>query len=363
MFEDFNRHMAAKNEARERSQDERQRAESKTRYKIDKLVCKIKDDYRGVGKVETTDDEEGRVSDLLSDYIDAGFVSFSVSEEYNEYGVTPKTEKYYYSTGYSGTINLNTGSVDLSEGAEEDTYTSYSVDKKVDGRDRTIRDYIRLRVTDDSEEFRSLEKQLMDERLEYLGESRDDNQKESYIRNNNPQSEKRMYRMRNLSLFLLNIFLTLSLLTLSLFSALFLGCVLFYGISIVCLILYVIFNEKLSYGSSKVFKFDKFVLICIPVLLLLGLIRLAGVYYLRAAIGLILSVLSFVCIIISAVLLFGSKGYKKIMDDYLEGVEEAEKADEWNRENFDRVSEMIAKYESHIFKIDEDFYQRYLDTL
>lgn len=425
MSDDWSRWEEAENEAKKRSQEEKKSAEYKSKRKIDKLVCKIKDDYRGKGNVEISKDLEtmGYGSYTLTDFM--GYTHFEASQSYNEYGVSSQTKTSVYRGGYAGTINVNTGSVDLSPDIDVDEYTDYEVVKSGTNK---ISEEIYVRVTDNSGEFKKLEKQLLEEPLEYMGTSKESHRKEVYLKSHNPRGESVLYAIRNIFCFLLNIFLTLSLIFLvgiygsqrkPLYDEIYLNKLLpgisnflnntisfgyiFYGASVVSLIMYIIFNMKLCYDSTILFKFDVVALLCIAAFFILSLIYAKGapnrieisqrindkigvflgqvlfllpdliistldfvftiVYYTWTGIRPILLFLLIISVLVSLVILFRRKGYRDIMDNYLYGVAEATRADEWNRENFDRVSEMIAKYESHIFKIDEDFYQRYLDTL
>lgn len=99
--------------------------------------------------------------------------------------------------------------------------------------------------------------------------------------------------------------------------------------------------------------------------LLLGILCLIvkWIYYAWTVIRPISIILLLISIIISFVVLIRNKEYKAAVEEYLLDLGSYDKRLEWKKNNYKRVTELLNKFNSHLIKYDEGYYQRYLDTL
>lgn len=412
-IDEFSRQKKAKNDAKGRTENDRQWAESVCQRKINQLVCKVIEDYNGRGKVTTSEQAN----------LHLGYkVCFSVSQTYNKYGVASQTKKYYYGTGYSGTIDTDTHTVNLTRDMEEGNYTSFNVEQQGSG---TIENHVFIRVTDCSEEVATLERQISSEPLSFLEVTKE--KKDFYEKNRNPRKEKKWFVPRNLFQLFLGVFLTLALIfsigiygsrRVPLYDEKFLSMLIpeisdffnrtiylafvFYGLAVVSFILCCVLNGKLNCDMPKTLILEMIIGIALPVFFLLSLIYAKGdpgvinlgqivyektglylqliffipdlllgilclivkwIYYAWTVIRPISIILLLISIIISFVVLIRNKEYKAAVEEYLLDLGSYDKRLEWKKNNYKRVTELLNKFNSHLIKYDEGYYQRYLDTL
>ncbi len=411
--DEFNRNRKAKNEAKGRTENDRQWAESVCERKINQLVCKVVEDYNGRGKVTTSDHENSYL----------GYnVCFSVSQSYNKYGVDSETQKYYCSGGYSGTIDTDTNTVNLTPNVEEKRYTSFNVKQQGSGN---IEKSIFIRVTDYSDEVSSLEQQISSEPLSFLDVT--DEKREFFKENQNPRKEKKWFVQRNLFQLFLGVFLTLALIfsigiygsrRVPLYDEKFLSMLIpeisdffnrtiylayvFYGLAVVSFILCCVLNGKLNCDMPKTLILEMIIGIVLPVFFFLSLIYAKGdpgvinlgqivyektglylqlvffipdlllgilcfivkwIYYAWTILRPISLILLFISIIISFVVMIRNKEYKAAVEEYLLDLGFYDKRLEWKKNNYERVTNLLNKFKSHIIRYDEGYYRRYLDTL
>lgn len=187
----YSRKGDAKQRVAQMNSEEQKKARLKCQQKIKLLVDKISEDYSGKGRITVNSSGKNQL----------GYVTFEAKQKYQEYRVDEKTETNYYRSGYTGTVDLDSKSIDLTPNTESYSSTSYYIVEKLSLNAPTVRESVRLKVTDGSEEERQLENQLNKEPLQWLHLTKGEKQ---FVPN--PAKVKYKYSLQNLFYLMLNIF-------------------------------------------------------------------------------------------------------------------------------------------------------------